>query len=76
MAFIEGVANLGKVVCYEYIGQHGEASLGFVVECRDATEGERAFTLKALTVIYGDTRYDVGYDLEVVSIAEFLERVS
>lgn len=33
-------ANLGNVLSYMHIGQHGEASIEFFNDCKLATEGE------------------------------------
>lgn len=52
-------ACYGNIVCYEHIGQHGEASLEFYRECKLATEEEYATLLSELQSVYDDCILDV-----------------
>ena len=42
IAFIlDAPANPGMILSYMHVGQHGEASLGFMRECRPVNPGEK-----------------------------------
>lgn len=52
-------ANRGKMVCYQHIGQHGEACLDYYWSTEKANENEYADLLKELAEIYDDFELDV-----------------
>lgn len=56
-AFIYGAGipvNYGKIMCYQHIGQHGEASLDYYNSLRPASPDEYADLLAELKSIYDD----------------------
>ena len=55
IAFLpELTANRGNILCYQHIGQHGEACLEYYWSTEKASENEYADLLKELAEIYDD----------------------
>ena len=52
--FPELTANYGNIVCYQHIGQHGEADLSFYHSTKKAMPDEYENLLKELKSIYHD----------------------
>lgn len=52
--FPELSANRENILCYQHIGQHGEASYLFYLDTEKATEEEYRSLLKELQTIYDD----------------------
>lgn len=50
--FPESTAKAGNIVCYEHIGQHGEASLEYFYSTTKASSGEYEELYKELCGIY------------------------
>ena len=60
IAFLpELTANRGNILCYQHIGQHGEACLDYYWSTEKASENEYADLLKELAEIYDDFELDV-----------------
>lgn len=56
-------ANVGNIVCYEHIGQHGEASLEYYHSTEKATPAEYAELHKELQKVYG--RYELNVKMRL-----------
>ena len=56
-------ANYGNVVCYAHTGQHGEASIDYFHETKNATPAEYAELHRELQGIYND--YELSVKLRI-----------
>lgn len=50
----DDAANRCNISSYMHIGQHGEASIDFMLECKKASKDQRANLEKELKFIYSD----------------------
>lgn len=59
-AFFPGMrCNYGMIACYQHIGQHSEASIGYYMDTVQAQEKEYMPLLEELTGIYNDCRITI-----------------
>lgn len=64
--FPELPANIGKIVCYEHIGQHGEADIGFFHSLKKASPAEYAELLSEMQSIYGQDNGELDPPIQLV----------
>lgn len=64
--FPELPANLGKIVCYEHIGQHREADIRYFHSLKKASETEYAALLSELRSIYAEDNGECDPPIELV----------
>ena len=59
-------ANLGRIACYEHLGQHGEADIGFFHSLKKASPAEYAELLSELRSIYAEDNGECDPPIELI----------